>query len=47
MWNRDGDMVRVMTYRRWNSDTESIENGISNMMELGGNGPGVRPEIWN
>ena len=34
MENRDGDMVRDMTYRRRNSNTESMENSISNAIEL-------------
>ena len=36
--NRDGDMVRDVIYQRWNSNAESVENGISNVMELEASG---------
>ena len=39
--NRDRDMDRDVTYQRQNSNTESVENGISNVMELGASGSGV------
>ena len=29
-----GIMVRDIAYQRWNSNTESMENGISAVMEL-------------
>ena len=30
--NRGRDMVRDAAYQRWNSNTESVKNGISNVM---------------
>ena len=43
--NRDKYMVRDMTYQRWISDMESMENGISNAMELEASGSGVGLEV--
>ena len=32
--NRDGDMGRDIVYQRQNSNTEAVENGISDATEL-------------
>ena len=47
MEGRDEDAVRDMTCQRWNSDIESMEDDISNAMELEASGSGVRLEVWS
>ena len=34
-----------MICQGWNSDTEAMENGVSNVMEMGGSGSRVGPEV--
>ena len=43
----DGDTVRGVTCQRQSSGTESMENGISNAMELEVSGPRVGLEVWS
>ena len=44
----DGDTVRGATYWGLNSDMESMENSISNVMvlEAGGSGVGPKAQSW-
>ena len=42
---KQGDLVRDVTYQRWNSNTESVEKGISNAKELEVSGSGVGLEV--
>ena len=45
--NQVGDMGRDMIYQGWNSDTESVEDSVSDVMGMGESGSRVGLKVWS